>query len=479
MGSEHSRLEHKSDATVRVLEERDARHTEQLNKLEARHREQIDKWDARHMEQLDKLEARHREQLDKWDARHTEQLDKLNGHAVKHTEQLDKLIGQVAKHTEQLDKLDDKVNKAYVKFEKQCETVDVKFDKVDAKFDKVDAKFDKVDANTNTPDKYEDAGIFAGGAVFVATVGPFAMNAWQRSLAALKVTEATCKVAEAIDKVAVGGYLRRYISYYLLLLVRCCCWHADNLQFYDMFADQPGPCNLSHVSKFGRVTLAEALRMFLSFRVYVQDDLPRGHLASFGLPQELAEKLMYQLSGGQKNRAAFAKMTWIKPHILPLDEYSARVAQAQAQAQAQHTRIRGLGPETTGQISELMQPGQQVLFNSAGNKYQHQQTVHQAAEQGTRLNSINRLVHDIITWAAGSACVAGESKWRPLELCRWPHRARLPAKGREYPALGCKKLRDRASKALAQQPVAQYCVPRNAEAVAAAGSVQLGRRMMK
>ncbi|KAJ9517417.1 hypothetical protein QJQ45_016794, partial [Haematococcus lacustris] len=50
---------------------------------------------------------------------------------------------------------------------------------------------------------------------------------------------------------------------------------------------------------------------------------------------------------------------------------------------------------------------------------------------------------------------AGESKWRPLELCRWPRRARLPAKGMEYPALGFKKRRDRAPKALAQQPVAQ------------------------
>ncbi|KAJ9510406.1 hypothetical protein QJQ45_015876 [Haematococcus lacustris] len=51
---------------------------------------------------------------------------------------------------------------------------------------------------------------------------------------------------------------------------------------------------------------------------------------------------------------------------------------------------------------------------------------------------------------------AGEAKWRPLELCRWPHRGRLPAKGKEYPALGFKKLRDRALKALAQQPVAQW-----------------------
>ncbi|KAJ9518329.1 hypothetical protein QJQ45_010195 [Haematococcus lacustris] len=50
---------------------------------------------------------------------------------------------------------------------------------------------------------------------------------------------------------------------------------------------------------------------------------------------------------------------------------------------------------------------------------------------------------------------AGESKWRPLELCRWPHRARLPASGRKYLVLGCKKLRDRAPKAQAQQPVEQ------------------------
>ncbi|KAJ9518863.1 hypothetical protein QJQ45_026139 [Haematococcus lacustris] len=35
---------------------------------------------------------------------------------------------------------------------------------------------------------------------------------------------------------------------------------------------------------------------------------------------------------------------------------------------------------------------------------------------------------------------AGESKWRPLELCRRKHRAAAPAKGKEYPALGFKKL---------------------------------------
>ncbi|KAJ9517206.1 hypothetical protein QJQ45_009041 [Haematococcus lacustris] len=60
---------------------------------------------------------------------------------------------------------------------------------------------------------------------------------------------------------------------------------------------------------------------------------------------------------------------------------------------------------------------------------------------------------------------AGESKWRPLELCRWPHRAWLPAKGREYPALGFKKRRDRAPKALAQRPVAQLMAGSVVEAV--------------
>ncbi|GFH26394.1 hypothetical protein HaLaN_24538 [Haematococcus lacustris] len=40
---------------------------------------------------------------------------------------------------------------------------------------------------------------------------------------------------------------------------------------------------------------------------------------------------------------------------------------------------------------------------------------------------------------------AGESKWRPLEQCSWEHRGRLPAKGKEYPALGFKKSSARPS----------------------------------
>ncbi|KXZ48205.1 hypothetical protein GPECTOR_29g111 [Gonium pectorale] len=48
----------------------------------------------------------------------------------------------------------------------------------------------------------------------------------------------------------------------------------------------------------------------------------RGHLSSFGIPATLAAQAMYTLSGGQKSRVAFAKMTFTKPHILLLDEPS-------------------------------------------------------------------------------------------------------------------------------------------------------------
>ncbi|KAJ9525752.1 hypothetical protein QJQ45_003411 [Haematococcus lacustris] len=46
----------------------------------------------------------------------------------------------------------------------------------------------------------------------------------------------------------------------------------------------------------------------------------------------------------------------------------------------------------------------------------------------------------------------GESKWRPLELCFWPEQGALPAKGKEYPGLGYKRLRDKPPKAQEQQP---------------------------
>ncbi|KAJ9517823.1 hypothetical protein QJQ45_004129 [Haematococcus lacustris] len=45
----------------------------------------------------------------------------------------------------------------------------------------------------------------------------------------------------------------------------------------------------------------------------------------------------------------------------------------------------------------------------------------------------------------------GESKWRPLELCWWPEQGKLPAKGKEYPGLGYKQVRDKPPKAQEQQ----------------------------
>ncbi|KAJ9513461.1 hypothetical protein QJQ45_006022 [Haematococcus lacustris] len=45
----------------------------------------------------------------------------------------------------------------------------------------------------------------------------------------------------------------------------------------------------------------------------------------------------------------------------------------------------------------------------------------------------------------------GESKWRPLGLCWWPEQGMLPAKGKEYPGLGYKRVRDKPPKAQQQQ----------------------------
>ncbi|KAJ9513574.1 hypothetical protein QJQ45_006114 [Haematococcus lacustris] len=49
----------------------------------------------------------------------------------------------------------------------------------------------------------------------------------------------------------------------------------------------------------------------------------------------------------------------------------------------------------------------------------------------------------------------GESRWRPPELCYWPEQGALPAKGKEYPGLGYKRLRDKPPKAQQQQQPAE------------------------
>ncbi|KAL5551552.1 hypothetical protein UlMin_001728 [Ulmus minor] len=48
----------------------------------------------------------------------------------------------------------------------------------------------------------------------------------------------------------------------------------------------------------------------------------RAHLGSFGVTGNLALQPMYTLSGGQKSRVAFAKITFRKPHLILLDEPS-------------------------------------------------------------------------------------------------------------------------------------------------------------
>ncbi|KAJ9523565.1 hypothetical protein QJQ45_007272 [Haematococcus lacustris] len=40
----------------------------------------------------------------------------------------------------------------------------------------------------------------------------------------------------------------------------------------------------------------------------------------------------------------------------------------------------------------------------------------------------------------------GESRWRPLELCWRPEQGKLPAKGKDYPGLGYKRVRDKPPK---------------------------------
>ncbi|KAJ9518197.1 hypothetical protein QJQ45_010169 [Haematococcus lacustris] len=45
----------------------------------------------------------------------------------------------------------------------------------------------------------------------------------------------------------------------------------------------------------------------------------------------------------------------------------------------------------------------------------------------------------------------GKSRWRPLELCYWPEQGTLPAKGKEYPGLGYKRMRDKSPEPRQQQ----------------------------
>ncbi|KAJ9526575.1 hypothetical protein QJQ45_017667 [Haematococcus lacustris] len=69
----------------------------------------------------------------------------------------------------------------------------------------------------------------------------------------------------------------------------------------------------------------------------------------------------------------------------------------------------------------------------------------------------------------------GESRWRPLELCFWPDQGALPAKGKQYPGLGYKRLRDKPPKAQQQQQ--QPAEAHEREAVITVKIVMHGRCM--
>ncbi|WIA32674.1 hypothetical protein OEZ86_003475 [Tetradesmus obliquus] len=65
-----------------------------------------------------------------------------------------------------------------------------------------------------------------------------------------------------------------------------------------------------------------ALQVMLRSYPDLKEQEARQHLGSFGLSGPLALQPLYTLSGGQKSRVAFAKLTFTKPHILLLDEPS-------------------------------------------------------------------------------------------------------------------------------------------------------------
>lgn len=64
------------------------------------------------------------------------------------------------------------------------------------------------------------------------------------------------------------------------------------------------------------------LAIMLRAYPHLKEQDARGHLGSFGVSGPLALQPLYTLSGGQKSRVAFAKLTFTKPHLLLLDEPS-------------------------------------------------------------------------------------------------------------------------------------------------------------
>mmetsp|Transcript_4567 Transcript_4567/g.8621 ORF Transcript_4567/g.8621 Transcript_4567/m.8621 type:complete len:732 (-) Transcript_4567:377-2572(-) len=61
-------------------------------------------------------------------------------------------------------------------------------------------------------------------------------------------------------------------------------------------------------------------------------DEMRPHLARYGIPADLAVQRIGTMSGGQKSRVAFAKITWERPHLLIMDEPSNHLDVASVEA---------------------------------------------------------------------------------------------------------------------------------------------------
>ncbi|GBG30245.1 ATP-binding cassette protein, putative [Hondaea fermentalgiana] len=69
-------------------------------------------------------------------------------------------------------------------------------------------------------------------------------------------------------------------------------------------------------------TKKSALDYMLSTFPGTKPDEMRPHLAQYGIPADLANQRIGTMSGGQKSRVAFAKITFTRPHVIVCDEPS-------------------------------------------------------------------------------------------------------------------------------------------------------------
>ncbi|KAJ9507299.1 hypothetical protein QJQ45_006234 [Haematococcus lacustris] len=116
--------------------------------------------------------------------------------------------------------------------------------------------------------------------------------------------------------------------------------------------------------------------------------------------------------------------------------HTARLREVEVEREAEVARVKA---EASGAITVLMQP------TKGKGKAQGKAAIAKPAPQPGRW--LDRDCN-----AALNMQRIGESRWRPLELGWWPEQGKLPAKGKEYPGLGYKRLRDKPHTAQQQQP---------------------------